>query len=355
MNLYITADRIGIETGGGLVTYHESAALQEMGATEIIGREFIEQHMRDWNLFFNAYDPFSLDQGAFSFCVKDVRESPKLSHFYAGCFTDTVWDLKRRGCKITYTAAAHDINESRQEHEKLGIPYDYPHLTNPDLWSRYVAGYLAADVLICPSQHSANVMHGFGATNPIRIIPHGVDIPSCVSPLPNKFTVGYLGAIGPDKGLIYLLQAWKQLNYKDAVLKIAGRDSNSQFMLNLVNQFGGGNIWLSGWQNSLADFYGSLSLYVQPSVSEGFGIEVLEAMAHGRAVICSAGAGAVDVVQPHLVFEPRCVDELARLIDFCRSGDELKISGETSRMKAQKYTWSKVRSMYQKVWEELLA
>src|SRR5690606_22842703 len=134
-------------------------------------------------------------------------------HIYSGTFSSTVKALKERNAKVSYTAAAHDLKESKKEHDMWGVPFEYPHLIDPDLWSRYVAGYLNADLLICPSNHSAQVMKEFGYDRRIEVIPHGCNLPEVVKPLPSQFTLGYLGAIGPDKGLKYLIEAWKALGY----------------------------------------------------------------------------------------------------------------------------------------------
>jgi len=45
-------------------------------------------------------------------------------------------------------------------------------------------------------------MQSYDAIIPIEIIPHGTDIPEETTPPSKEFTVGYLGAIGPDKGLV---------------------------------------------------------------------------------------------------------------------------------------------------------
>jgi glycosyltransferase involved in cell wall biosynthesis len=351
MNLYITADKIGTATGGGLVTHHESEALRELGPCEVWGRERLEGP---------GPDPWKWDNAAnYRLLVHRKEEWPKLTHFYAGTFRDTIDTLQSHGGKITYTAAAHDVAASREEHTKLGLPYDYPHITDSALWQRYVGGYLAADVLIVPSQHSRSVMQGFGYDGRVEVIPHGVTLPgSPVLPLPQRFTVGYLGAIGPDKGLIYLLQAWKRLGYRDAVLKIAGRDSTSPFVVALVNHFGGGNIQLCGWQENVSDFYNSLSLYVQPSVTEGFGIEVLEAMAHGRPVVCSQGAGAVDTV-PILggICSARDADIIAYQIDNHYQQErwtQEALKNNVWREAVEQFTWDKIRARYQEVWRSLL-
>ena len=367
MNLYLTADEVGIETGGGKVTYEEYDALKSLGETQLISRKELE---REENTI-EVDTPWLWDRRAYYHFGNQI----KLAHIYAGTFSDCVGKLKANGTKVTYTAAAHDVNLSRREHEKLGVPYDYPHLTDLELLKRYLKGYLDADVLICPSQHSADVMRAFGATNRIEIIPHGIHLPTVIKPFPQRFTVGYLGSCGaPDKGLIYLLQAWKQLNYKDAVLVLGGSDSTSPWARHLINTYGGGNIWCKGWIRDVADFYNEITLYVQPSVSEGFGIEVLEAMSYGRPVICSKGAGASDVVYDAMKFNAGDVDGLVRQISWSRAmifvdtaaapiasgGPHLNMIGsgllntECIRQRAADYTWDKVKARYVALWKSLL-
>ena len=271
----------------------------------------------------------------------------------AGTFSRTVSFLKGQNRKVTYTAAAHDVTLSRQEHQKLGMYYDYPHMTIPSLWERYLQGYLDADVLICPSPHSADVMRRFGAKNRIEIIPHGVDIPEPKPPVRhNQFVVGYLGAVGPDKGLIYLLEAWKKLNYHDATLLLAGGASKSPFVQDLIRGFGGGNIECLGWVDDISKFYESLSLYVQPSVTEGFGIEVLEACAHGVRTIACVGAGASYLLPDECVVASRDTDRLVAAID--RASRLPDYDPEQFRNIARSCTWDKIHKKYQDVWRSLL-
>jgi len=354
MNLYLTADKIGGPSGGATVTYHESKALADLGDCKVLGREQLECNQEPWGWDRCAYELIT---------KRSFVPLPNLTHFYAGTFPTVAEFLKSRGLKITYTAAAHDIKLSRREHEKLGLPYDLPHLTDKRQLEAYLYGYLQADVLICPSQHSAHVMRKFGAKNRIEIIPHGVDLPTKVKPLPKQFRVGYLGAYGPDKGVIYLLQAWKQLAYKDATLVLAGRDSTHPWVQGLLRQYGGGNIETLGWVNNVSDFYNSISLYVQCSITEGFGIEVLEALAHGRYCLCSTGAGASDVYlnptrglpNQSMIFKPGSPDDLASLIDHTRKNWSWDEGVPTAcREIAKNYTWDKIRSRYQKLWQEVL-
>ena len=359
--LYLTADKVGMASGGGRVTQEESTALHDLAVMEgeecqIWGRDELYEGIGKTHPLGNN-EPWFWDDQAWDSLWKASRfhvECPfSLVHAYAGTFTNTVGALRAqgRGIRIAYTAAAHDIHKSRDEHLKLGLPFDYPHLNDPQLWNRYVGGYRAADVVVCPSQHSAECMHGYGCQR-VEIIPHGVDIVGKVKPPPGRFIVGYLGAVGPDKGLVYLLQAWKKLNYPDATLVIAGRDSQSPFVGHLAKDVP--HISLAGWIGNIADFYSNISLYVQPSITEGFGIEVLEAMAHGRAVLVSDGAGAADVVPHTWQFPAGNVDTLAEKIDQFRKCD-LGLMGSIGRGLAAEYSWEKIRARYQDLWRRLLA
>ena len=357
--LYLTADVIGIQSGGGRVTQEESTALFDLAMKQ--GEEFICWGRQE--LDYPGEEPWRFDFAAkdrlWAHCWPN-QEWPKLCHIYAGTFTRTVALLKEHDCKITYTAAAHNIDISRQEHELLGIPFNYPHLTDPKLWLKYVGGYLAADIIICPSRHSADCMYNYGCER-IEIIPHGVDIPNEVKPLPAGFICGYLGAIGPDKGLIYLLEAWERLGYRrnnlsdkmGDLLVLGGRDSKSNFVHFLMEKTGVSNVATIGWVNHVSDFFNGISLLIQSSASEGFGIEVLEAMAHGRPVLCSDGAGAADVVPDSWRFPARNSEVLAAKIDQFRKVD-LAMMGRVGRDLAKQYEWPIIRKKYQEVWRELL-
>lgn len=348
MNLYLTADTIGIETGGGKVTQHEANAMVELGTDlDIMDRDILQPDPR--------YEPWSCDLQA----EKMVDgKGYQLCHIYAGTWGKTVKKLKDQGCKVSVTIAAHDRKISREEHEKLGIPFAYPHLVDPDLWQRYIEGYRLADVIICPGSVPAKTVREYGPDfmreKRIEIIPHGCEIPETIVLPPERFTVGYMGSIGADKGVRYLLEAWKKLNYKDALLVIAGKDSTSQAMYSFLEVFGGGAVCLAGWQDSVSKFYNSISCFVCPAVTEGFNIEVVEAMACARPVLCSDGAGACDLVHENMRFPARNVDALAEKIDYVKKMQGRNEIGVGNREIAKQYTWERIRQRYIEVWRSMI-
>jgi glycosyltransferase involved in cell wall biosynthesis len=356
--IFITADTVGTETGGGKVTYHESKALFDLSSNRIVNdRDWLSVLCHNYTII--SPDPWRWDDAALEYFQIHTQLAPKLAHFYAGTFSKTINFLKRKGTRISYTAAAHSIEKSNKAHEMCGVPFNYPHLTEPKQWERYVRGYLDADLLICPSTHSANVMRGYGYTKPIRVIPHGVDVPdrAKLSPCPERFRVGYLGSYGCDKFWWQLLAAWKQCNWRDATLVLGGRDSKSDFVTSFIKSHEISNVECVGWVDSITDFYNRISLYVQPSLSEGFGCEVLEAMAHERPVLCSTGAGAADVVPESWTYEPEDLNELVAKLQIARQVMEMRSPLFLSqwRLRAEKYSWDKVRKLYVEAWKELLS
>ncbi len=358
--LYLTADRIGEPSGGGLVTAQEYKALSEFAESEGTvaggtGREELTTNPDD-HITTVIGEPWVWDHLAYHKFGSDV----KLCHIYSGCFPECVRKLKGQGAKVVYTVAAHSVETSRKAHADLGLSYPYNHLTDPLQWRRYSAGYWMADAIVVPSTYSERVVQEqhlalFGKPHPrVVVIPHGCHVPEKVAPLPGSFVVGYLGSFGADKGVRHLLEAWKKLSYKDAVLLLGGRDSTSEWAQRLVAKYGGGSIELMGWVKDVRDFYDRISLYVQPSVTEGFGIEVLEAMAHGRPVLCSEGAGAVDVMFGRS-FPCENVDGLAACIDSYKKDHELLIeNGWQARKRSQEYDWKLIRQRYQALYADLL-
>jgi glycosyltransferase involved in cell wall biosynthesis len=343
IRIYLTQDRIGTKTGGGVVTLNEYRALEELGGGQTLPVDNVIVPF--------STDPFENDLRFLKILKEELKEVPKLAHIYSGCFSETVKHLKSLGTKVAYTAAAHDPKISREEHEALGIPFDYPHLTDPKLWAKYLQGYLDADLVICPSVASGRLMVGFGCRE-ATVIPHGVNRATEIPLFPKRFSVGYFGSLGVDKGVYYLLEAWKKLAWKDAILVLGGRASMDA--MPLIRQFGGGNVRILGEVDNLAEFYREVSVYVQPSSTEGFGIEVLEAMAHGRPVVSTTGVGASDVLTPDsgLVVQARSSSELAGAIEKIRPKAEEM--GKAAVQVGWKYSWEKIRPRYREAWDGVL-
>lgn len=167
-------------------------------------------------------------------------------------------------------------------------------------WWLYQKHDLAtAQALHATSAEEAAAFRAAGLTQPIAIIPNGVEFPPAPrSSLPaarsSLRTALFLGRIHPIKGLLNLVNAWAQVRPIGWRLVIAGRDeaghsevlkaeSRKQKVENDF-EFVGPVEGQAKW-----DLYRSADLFVLPSHSENFGIVVAEALACGVPVITTKG------------------------------------------------------------------
>lgn len=353
--LYLTADTIGTETGGGQVTRHEFMALSEF--VDQVAAVHPDPHPQ------GADDPFYLDRSVLAKLrvrESEIRSGPTLVHVYAGCFTESLAYLRSLGCRVTYTVAAHSVPASRRAHEEQGSPFPFRHLTDPELFRKYIGGYVDhTDVVICPSEYSCRTVREQGVTGAVVIIPHGYApsaIPRRTSP-PAEFTVGYLGAYGPDKGVPVLIRAWAEYKRsgRPGRLLLGGRDSTHPAVAEWCHRHGAPSVYGLGWLDDPAELYDACHYYVQPSLTEGFGIEVLEAMGRGVIPIVSTGAGAADVSPRQWHVTPGDSHELARilqlshdLLDSPRQIDRAGMAAGTER----DYNWPAIRARYISLWKE---
>lgn len=343
--LYCTGDVITPSTGGGLVCLNEIEVLKTLfDDVVVIGGDQINpaQYSQPDSVFLMDY-----------FALELVRNMPRFDHanFYSWTFSHTVRWLKDQGTKVTYTVPAHDRRLTVEEFEIMGMAYPYAHIKDDNLWHIFSQGYREADLVIVPSERSAGFLRNEGCKN-IVVIPHGCYIPEGIEPLPGKFTAGYLGQVGPDKGIYYLLKAWEMLNYKSNTLLLAG--SGTELLGNFISRTVNGGIFnMLGRVPEARQLYDAVSVYVQPSVTESFGIEVLEAMAHSRPVIASEGAGASELITEGLegfVVPIRDPKALADRISFLKNNpNKIATMGKKAREKALNYSWEAIRGKYKEV------
>lgn len=377
MRLFISND-LGTGSSGDIVCEQELEALKSLrdkgsedNKDDIIKIEHSDINPELYGL--SGDNPFMNDYLAMN-KISQLWFGPEidvyhLCHIYGTTFTNTIRYLKANGVKVTNTIAAHDRKESINEFGNLGIQFPFKHLTDEKLWNMYVGCAREVDIVIVPSELSKEFLMKEGTNfENIRIIPHGVNIPddSKIRSIPEKFNIGYLGGLGPDKGIRYLIESWSMLNcikdgknaeYKDSTLIIAGRGSEQ--LGGFINRFAkGGNFHLAGWVDNVSDFFGKISVYVQPSVSEGFGMEIVQAMSYERPVIVSDGCGAADCVTDGVdgfIVEKRDIRGIADKIQYFKDNPkEIERMGKNARKKSLDYDWKIIRQKYIDVWKELI-
>ena len=92
--------------------------------------------------------------------------------------------------------------------------------------------------------------------------------------------------------------------------------------------------------DNIPEFLASLDFYIQPSVTEGFPLSVLEAMASGLPMICSDAGGMKDMIQNGgngILFKSNDLNSLYKGISklLTMSKDELFVLGKNARKTVQ--------------------
>ncbi|SFI08702.1 glycosyltransferase family 4 protein [Bradyrhizobium sp. Gha] len=111
------------------------------------------------------------------------------------------------------------------------------------------------------------------------------------------FRVLCVAELNPIKGHVYLLEAWKALRLQNAELVFAG--TIRQEMRAVLKPYEGLFRYLGPLaRRELVRLYQDSSLLVLPSVQDGFGFVVTEAIACGLPAIVTDHVGARDVIEP---------------------------------------------------------
>lgn len=144
------------------------------------------------------------------------------------------------------------------------------------------------------------VERGFDESK-IDILPYGVNLSrfsAAQGPKPDgaKFRVICVAGIHVRKGQVDLLEAWKRLAIADGELVLVG--SLVPEMRDAIGAYEGLFTHIPHIPNQqLAQYFNESTVFVLPSLEDGFGLVCGEAMASGLPVITTENAGAAEIVE----------------------------------------------------------
>ena len=177
--------------------------------------------------------------------------------------------------------------------------------------------------------------------------------------LPEQYAL-YLASNKPHKNLIGLVQAWQKANFKfqtptlragagvsNVKLVIAGQwDERYPEARRLAEELGlQERVIFAGpvEETILPALYSGATLFVFPSLYEGFGLPVLEAMACGTPVVCSNVSSLPEVVaDAAILVNPRDTNALAEAVGHVLASQELQQAlREKGLAQAAKFSWQR--------------
>jgi glycosyltransferase involved in cell wall biosynthesis len=199
-----------------------------------------------------------------------------------------------------------------------------------------------------------------GLDSKVHVIPEGVPQTAPAGPLPPGLEPGFILAVGtvePRKNYPRLLSAFRQLRgrYGSLPFIINGRPGVPELVI------AGRPGWAYGDtleriaaepgvrylghvdEPTLTALYESASVLAFPSLYEGFGLPLLEAMAHGvPAVVGAAGALPELALGAAITVKPDDVDAIAGALERLLSDEKLRAKlGQEGRLRAADYTWDR--------------
>lgn len=245
----------------------------------------------------------------------------------------------------TLTVTVHDT-----------VPWTHPEtLTARGVsWHRSMIARAArrASTLIVPTRAVADELAVLvDVTVPVRVVPHGVTVPqgSAALDLPSKYVLA-VGTIEPRKGIDVLVDAVAAVG--DVALVLAGQPGWGGIdPVALAASRGLTDVHVLGkvTDAELATALRGASVLAVPSLAEGFGLPVLEAMASGVPVVHTDVPALVEVAGGASVVVPRgdAVALAAGLREVLGSPARAADLARLGRDRAREFTW---RSAAEAVW-----
>ena len=207
-----------------------------------------------------------------------------------------------------------------------------------------------AERIICPSKTTFNdlVEAGFDEKR-IRIVPLGVRTRNIdkqqIEGLLKENSINtpfvlWVGTVEPRKNIPTLLQAMQQI--PEIPLVLVGPKGWESDLQSLIASTGD-RVKIIGEVDEVTKhtWYQAASVFCFPSLMEGFGLPVAEAMSHGTPVVTSSTTATAEVAgDSALLIDPKSADAIAEAITEILHKSELSEElSEKGLERAKKMTW----------------
>jgi glycosyltransferase involved in cell wall biosynthesis len=278
-----------------------------------------------------------------------------------------------RGTNKPVVVTCHDLinfiyPENIQDQAKLPI-------VSMTAWKYAIKGLKVSDRIICVSHHTAKDAMQLLHTSPenLKVVHNGVE--SDFYPLPAEEILAFrqqhgltpdticllnVGSNHPRKNVATILQVVQILNSQGIPIQFwkTGADFTNEQQTFIQNHDLNSCIKYLGKpeKNILRQIYNAADILLAPSVYEGFGITILEAMACKTAVISSNVTSLPEVVgDAGILVEPLDVPGMVEAIhQIQQDSDYHQQLIERGLVRAKEFTWEKAAAQVAEVYENLV-
>lgn len=221
------------------------------------------------------------------------------------------------------------------------------------------AAYTAASRVVCLSNAIAQSVHSRISSAKTTVIPSSFSgfeaAPADVAAIHRRFAgkrlVGQVGRLLGHKGYQVTIAAAQQLatDYPDVVFVFLGEGPDEDWLKQQVGS--AGNVCFVGHQNNVGSWLAALEVFVFPSLHEGLGSTVLDAMQHGVPVIGARAGGIPDMIESEktgLLVAPGDAPALARAIaELLDSPPRRKMLSDNASVQLEAFSPSTIAGRYQ--------
>lgn len=266
---------------------------------------------------------------------------------WSGASLEAIAPAQAAGMKVVLergsTHMTHQSDLLRQAHARFGLNWQ---ATDPRLAERELAEYRAVDLICTGSSYARQTFLDQGIPpDKIVVNPYGVDLTDFTPGQNPRFKrILFAGQVGIRKGIPWLIQAFRALP-DDWELHLVGPVEGS--MKALFERFDMTRIILRGplARAALAQEFRQAAIFCLPSIEEGFGMVILQAMASECAVVASTATGGPDAGvhgRELLLVPPGDTDSLAQTLGQLANDASLRSAlGKAARARVERgFGWN---------------
>ena len=316
----------------------------------VSGKEFDQKKLREYKGIRMKYVPTIDKKGlaamsaSFFAAVAAAFGKYDVVHFHAEGPCAMLWLPKLFGKRCI--ATVHGLDHQRAKWGKFASAYI--------MLGEKCAVRFADEIIVLSEGVQKYFLDTYGRKT--RFIPNGVNRPVIheAEIIKNKFGLEkdtyilFLGRLVPEKGLRYLIQAFKQVK-TDKKLVIAGGSSDT-------DEFAG-ELWemakdddriiFTGFVQGqeLDELYSNAYVYTLPSDLEGMPLSLLEAMSYGNCCLVSDIDECASVVEDKaLIFKKSDVNDLKEKLQLACAQPKIveQMKAEAADFICGKYNWDDV-------------
>jgi glycosyltransferase involved in cell wall biosynthesis len=228
-----------------------------------------------------------------------------------------------------------------------------------------------ADAILTPSRNTAEDVLSRTHVDPrkLHVVPLASSLPTGALDadevlarlkVPSPYVL-FVGTLEPRKNLVRLVRAYRRVaadGFPHALVLAGPLGWHHESLMRELALRGPGEIVMTG---SLSDdeldaVYRAAAVFVYPSLYEGFGLPVVEAMARGVPVVASSTSAVPEVAGDAAIgVNPRSVRDIARAIESLIADVDLADrSAARGRAQAERFSWDETARLTLEVYDRVV-